>query len=81
MSEINRVLDNGFNCPPKEMSVCYPLPQWKYLVMRSYQRLPNSSNRYIVENNNDNVVYDRLNQSNRSYYGHHIANKTLRQWN
>lgn len=85
MNDNNRVLENGFNCPPKEMSVCSPLPQWKYLVMRSYNRLPNSQSGVRVENQENSVVvydnYDKLNQSDRSYFGHHIPNRTLRQWN
>jgi|LakMenEpi03Aug12_release.lakeMendotaPanAssembly.Ray.scaffolds.fasta_scaffold3879103_1 hypothetical protein len=75
---MNRVLENGYICP-NQMSICYPLPQWKYLVMKSYQQLPlktknNQSNHY-----NYNREYN--NQSDIANYGHHYSMTPMRPWN
>ena len=67
-------LENGYICPNTEL--CFPLPQWKYLVARSYQQLPmrlNKSNQSIIDNSH--------NQSDIANYGHHIQMKKLRPWN
>lgn len=68
------VLENGYICPNTEL--CFPLPQWKYFVAKSYQQLPikiTKTNSLYIDNNH--------NQSDIANYGHHIQMRPLRQWN